>query len=106
MSTTRRHVEPALVMPQSRCKDASTTLGRPHLQLRWSVEGMTDEFPVDKVGRTIDGNTGKVLKGRGCDVVSSICENDGWVWVEAAEDRVAIGHDEAMLRRSMTGVLI
>lgn len=101
MGTTRGHVEPSLVVTQGRRKDSSTAFGRSHLQLRGSIERMTDELPVDEVGRAIYGNPGKVLKSRGRQVVRAIHKDDRGVGVETAENGITIlygrrGHDRGI----------
>jgi hypothetical protein len=61
VETSTSHVPPPplLIIPQRRRPESAGSLDRTHIHtLRSSVQGVSDEGPVDHVGGVVDGETG------------------------------------------------
>jgi hypothetical protein len=79
----------SLAIARSAGPAARTRLYCAEVDLRWAIQGMANEGPVEKVGRHGDGASREVLKGRGAEKVPSRRRRGGGdnancrIWVEA-----------------------
>lgn len=81
-------IEPALVHPQRRRKDPSSTLHRSHIELRLSIERMSNQFPKGEILAVVYRETGVVFESRSNEKVVLTDADTGWVRVATGDDGV------------------
>lgn len=53
------------MIPQRRRPHSTTRIRRAHVELRRSIERMTDQCPIDEVTRVVDRDAWEALESRG-----------------------------------------
>ncbi|MNH92663.1 hypothetical protein D3C73_452480 [compost metagenome] len=81
--------EQAIGIRQARCPDAATVGISAHVELGFSLQRATDERPVYEIAGVVDLDAGIPFEGGGGDVIILADTADGWIGVEARQDRVA-----------------
>jgi hypothetical protein len=95
VKTSTSHIPPPPLdtIPQRRRPESAGSLDGPHIHaLGTTVQGVSDQGPVNHVGGVVDGEPGEEFEGRGAEVVALAGDvGYGRVWVHPGEDRVAVG---------------
>jgi hypothetical protein len=100
VKTSTSHIPPPPlhIIPQRRRPESAGSLDGPHIHaLGTTVQGVSDQGPVNHVGGVVDGETGEEFEGRGAEVVAGGGTRTwgdvsyGRIWVHPGEDWVAVG---------------